>query len=85
VLSEDTTREAEDLQIARWRAMSTTEKATLTASLCRALDAMALAGVRLRYPNASDRECFLRLAALRLGRDLALLAYPELSAFHDLP
>jgi hypothetical protein len=32
-------------------------------------------GVRARYPNASEREVFLRAAALRIPRDLMIRAY----------
>src|SRR5580692_1470131 len=32
-------------------------------------------GVRSRYPEASEREIFLRSAALRLPRDLMIRAY----------
>jgi hypothetical protein len=32
-------------------------------------------GVRERYPEASEREIFLRSAALRLPRDLMIRAY----------
>jgi hypothetical protein len=32
-------------------------------------------GVRARYPDASEREIFLRSAALRLPRDLMIRAY----------
>lgn len=32
-------------------------------------------GVRARYPAASEREIFLRSAALRLPRDLMIRAY----------
>jgi hypothetical protein len=32
-------------------------------------------GVRARYPNASEREIFLRSAALRIPRDLMIRAY----------
>ncbi len=35
----------------------------------------AEAGVRLRYPDATDREVFLRAAALRIPRDLMIQAY----------
>jgi hypothetical protein len=35
----------------------------------------AEAGVRLRYPQAAEREVFLRAAALRLPRDLMIKAY----------
>jgi hypothetical protein len=36
---------------------------------------MAESGVRARHPHASEREIFLRAAALRLPRDLMIRAY----------
>jgi hypothetical protein len=36
---------------------------------------VAESGVRVRYPEASEREIFLRSAALRLPRDLMIRAY----------
>jgi len=36
---------------------------------------LAEAGVRLRYPIISEREAFLRAAALRIPRDLMIKAY----------
>lgn len=36
---------------------------------------MAESGVRARHPGASEREIFLRTAALRLPRDLMIRAY----------
>jgi hypothetical protein len=36
---------------------------------------VAESGVRTRYPEASEREIFLRSAALRLPRDLMIRAY----------
>jgi hypothetical protein len=85
VLSADTSRAAEDIQVERWRAMSPSERADLISSLCRTVDAFALAGIKLRHPGASERECFLRLAAIKLGADLARRVYPELSALSDVP
>ena len=51
-LAEDTSRDAEDRQVARWREMSPTEKLTLVAELTSAVDRLALAGIRQRYPDA---------------------------------
>jgi hypothetical protein len=65
--------------------MSPAEKAQLITSLCRMADAMAVTGIAHRHPGASERECFLRLAALKLGRELAERVYPELAALPDLP
>ena len=36
---------------------------------------MAESGVRANYPEASEREIFLRAAAMRLPRDLMIRAY----------
>lgn len=41
------------------------------------------AGVRLRYPGISDREVFLRAAALRIPRDLMIKAYGWDPEEHD--
>jgi len=76
-LGADTDAESERLQIARWRALSPAEKLQIVGELNAAVDTMALAGIRLRHPGASPREQFLRLACLKLGRDLARQAYPE--------
>ena len=83
VLSDDTALEIEQLQIARWREMSSTEKARLITGLCQAADALAIAGIRHRYPAASSRECFLRLATLKLGRELTCRVYPDAAALPD--
>ena len=84
VLSDDTSRDAEDVQVELWRAMSARDKAALVTALCRSADQMAMAGVRRRHPGASDRECFLRLASLKLGSDLARRVYPDIEDLDDL-
>lgn len=78
-LSADTNAESEQHQIDRWRAMSPAEKLHVVAELNAAVDAMALAGIRQRYPHVSPREQFLRLAILKLGCDVALRVYPEIA------
>jgi hypothetical protein len=78
-LSHDTSPEIEERQIQAWREMSVTDKAALITSMSAAARAMALAGVRHRFPNATPREQFLRLAIVTLGHDLARLAYPEIA------
>lgn len=76
--ADDTSSEAERHQIALWRQMTPAQKLALVSSASRSVQAMAIAGVRLRYPQADEREIFLRLAVLRLGRQLALEVYPEI-------
>jgi hypothetical protein len=84
-LSLDTTVEIERLQVERWRAMTPAQKADVISGLTQAVFELARAGVRHRYPDASPREQFLRLALDVLGRDLACRAYPEASALSDRP
>lgn len=64
--------------------MSPAEKLRIVAELNGAVDGMALAGIRHRHPDASPREQFLRLASLKLGRDLARQVYPEIEHL-DVP
>jgi hypothetical protein len=48
---------------------------------------MAESGVRARYPKASEREIFLRAAAMRLPRELMIRAYcwdPDSRAGQDV-
>jgi hypothetical protein len=78
-LSADTSPEIERRQIERWRQMSAAEKAALVTGLTQAVYALARAGVRHRYPDASPREAFLRLAIVTLGADLARKAYPDVA------
>jgi hypothetical protein len=79
-LSLDTSPEVERLQIERWRRMSPAEKAAIVSGLTQTACDLALAGIRLRHPDASPREQFLRLALITLGPDLARRAYPEITA-----
>ena len=79
-LTLDTSPEVERMQIERWRHMSPAEKAAMVSGLTQATCELSLAGIRERYPDASSRELFLRLAMLRLGPDLARKAYPEIVA-----
>ncbi|MBI4910350.1 MAG: hypothetical protein HY820_42425 [Acidobacteria bacterium] len=43
--------------------------------LCDMQQAMQEANVRANYPDASDREVFLRVATRRLGRELMMKVY----------
>jgi hypothetical protein len=79
-LSADTPHEVECLQVGGWRRMSPAQKAAIVTGLTQAAYDMALAGVRQRYPDASPREQFLRLAILTLGSELAAKAYPDIAA-----
>ena len=79
-LAADTAVDVEERQVEAWRRMSAAEKAAIVAGLTNATLTLARAGLRQRYPDASERELFLRLAILTLGPDLAGRAYPEARA-----
>jgi hypothetical protein len=59
--------------------MSSLEKAGIVSRATSDTLTLALAGIRQRYPRASERECFLRLAALQLGPTLVRQVYPDAS------
>jgi hypothetical protein len=82
-LSLDTTPEIERHQVERWRAMSPAVKAAIITGLTQTAYELARAGVRQRYPRASAREQFLRLALDVLGTDLACRAYPDAASLPD--
>lgn len=79
LLRADTDAASEQQQIERWRVMTPAEKFRVVGELNAAVDAMAVAGIRLRHPGASSREQFLRLAGVKLGRDVAQQVYPEMA------
>jgi hypothetical protein len=60
--------------------MSPSDKARTVTALARATQELSLAGIRRRHPRASERECQLRLAAIKLGHDLVVRIYPDAGA-----
>ena len=83
VLSADTSLEIERSQIEAWRRMSALDKARLVDVLSRQVQELALAGIRHRHPLASERECFLRLAAIKLGRERTVHLYPDAAGLFE--
>ena len=59
-------------------------KFALVQSADRLANALTRAGLRAQFPQASEREIFLRLAARRLGWDVVLTVYPDASAYAEL-
>ena len=84
VLAADTSADIEQRQIDRWRQLSPLERLRLVSDTTRAVVELSLAGVRVRHPEATERECFLRLAAILLGVDTARRVYPEAAELPDL-
>jgi hypothetical protein len=77
VLSNDSTRTAEQAQFEIWRSMTTVQIAELIVGASNAARTLAIAGLRERYPGANDHELLVRYAALTLGPALARRVYPE--------
>jgi hypothetical protein len=73
--SRDTALDVHELIIERFRAMSPAAKARMVESLTRDCEALGLAGIRIRHPEATADELRLRLGGLRLGRALMIEAY----------
>jgi hypothetical protein len=69
VQSPDTSPAAEAVQFELWRRMTPVEKVDLFTGLTLAVQELAMAGMRLRYPNESDDTIRLRLAVQRLGEE----------------
>jgi hypothetical protein len=58
--------------------MTAAEKLSLMPEMTATVRSLAAAGIRQRYPQASPREQFLRLAILTSGIDLARSVYPDI-------
>lgn len=71
----DTSADIEARRAEILRNMSVAEKAAQVAALSLDVQHLAEAGVRQRHPQADEREVFLRVAALRNGRELSVAAY----------
>ncbi|MBI3099785.1 MAG: hypothetical protein HYY93_16360 [Planctomycetes bacterium] len=67
--SDDTSFEAEQVQIAAFRGMSISEKARRLTEMWRAAEQLARAGIRSRHPDSTAEEIRLRMAALRFDRE----------------
>jgi hypothetical protein len=72
---DDTSPEARDFLRRRYAAMSLAEKAECLRAVTLAANEMALAGIRLRHPDASRAQLLLELARLRLGDDVVQRVY----------
>ena len=83
VLAADSSPAAERVQVDLWRRMTVPDKVRTVTSLTRTAQELALAGIRMRYPGASEGECLLRLAVLKLGPRLAVRAYPDAARLID--
>ena len=74
-MNSDTTPEAEVVLVRLWRETPGWRKWELMEDMNRTARALALAGLRQRYPDAGLEELRRRLADLLLGPELAALAF----------
>jgi hypothetical protein len=77
-LYSDTDPKMEALQIELWRKASPTRKMHMLAQLNASARILTLAGLRSRFPNATETELRRRLADLLLGEELARRVYGEM-------
>ncbi len=73
--SSDTSEEADRIQFEMLRQMSPQARLALMTELTLSAQRLAFAGLRSRYPNASDDDIWLRLAARRLGHETVRKIY----------
>ncbi len=71
----DTSPEIEAIQLAHLRQMSPARKLTLVGEMNCTVRALALAGLKQRYPHDTPTQRRRRLASLILGEPLATQVY----------
>jgi len=71
----DTSPEAREVWLDLLRRTPAGKKIAMVFEMNRFARHMAAMGVRMRYPEASDREVFLRVAALHLMREEMIRVY----------
>lgn len=71
----DTSPEAWKVYIDLYRSVPPAEKIRRAMSMTQTGHLLAEAGLRRRFPDADDREIFLRRVQLTLGKDLFRKAY----------
>jgi hypothetical protein len=73
--SADTDPRIHAMVIDRLRTMTPSEKARMVVKLNLACDALAIAGIRERHPEADADEVRMRLGVLRVGPELMMRAF----------
>ena len=66
----DTSIDAEKAYLKLLREVPLWRKAAMVNSLTKACQELAIAGIRMRHPNASDMEIMMHLAALWIDREM---------------
>ena len=71
----DTDPKTLQVYIDLYRQMTPEQRLARVFELCDLQQSLQIASVRQMYPQADEREVFLRVAARRLGRDLMIKVY----------
>jgi hypothetical protein len=71
----DTSKESEQAYLRLLREAPLWRKAAMMNSLTTACQELAVAGIRLRHPNASEMGIRMRLAALWIDRELMIRVF----------
>lgn len=74
----DTSETADRVQFELLRMMSLEQRGELIRALTLAVQELAFAGMKGRYPDATDEEIWMRLAVQRLDRDVVLKVYGKI-------
>jgi hypothetical protein len=82
VLTRDTDRASERLQVSLWRRMSAAGKLRNASNASIAALELSRTGIRMRKPHATGAERFLALARIKLGADLAQRIYESFTALN---
>ncbi len=75
ILTQDIHPKAEKALIELLRQTSTWQKCQQVSQMIQTCRQLSLAGLRVRYPDASEEEILRRLAALWLPRELVIQVY----------
>lgn len=73
--SPDTHPEIEQILIEAYRCMTPAEKFRRIEGMNRTMEMLAMADIKRRYPDASERECLLRVASRRIPAELMRKAF----------
>jgi hypothetical protein len=79
-VKQDTSPAQQELYFERLRQLTPLERLQIVSRLNRGVRRMAMAGIRLRHPNASDDEVRIRLVVRLYGRAAAERLFAEVPA-----
>lgn len=82
--SRDTSERVDRALFDGLRLLTPVQRLQIAARASRVLHRLSVAGLRLRYPEATEEELCRRAGAMRLGRELTLRAFgPAAEAWFD--